>query len=141
MRIEVTLTEDAKKPEYQTAGSAGMDICCSEEVTLQPMERKMVATGVRIAVPEGYECQVRPRSGLAIRHGISMVNTPGTIDSDYRGEIKLIMVNFGDSAVSFPKGERVGQLVICPVVRATLEVVPELDSTHRGDGGFGSTGT
>jgi dUTP pyrophosphatase len=104
------------------------------------MERKLVGTGIRIAVPQGFEAQVRPRSGLAIKHGISMVNSPGTIDSDYRGEIKLILINFGSEAVQFNQGERIGQLVMCPVARASLKVVKELNETERGQGGFGSTG-
>jgi len=127
-------------PTYQTEGAAGLDVCCSVDFELQPMERKMVATGVRIAVPIGYEAQVRPRSGLAFKHGISMVNTPGTIDSDYRGEVKLILINFGSEAVQFKQGERIGQLVLSPVVKATLILVNELDETQRGNGGFGSTG-
>lgn len=138
--VEVVLGEGATLPRYQTAGSAGMDVCSAEAFTLQPLERRLVKTGLRIAVPEGYEAQVRPRSGLALRHGIAMVNAPGTIDSDYRGEIGLILVNLGQDAVSFNVGERVGQLVICPIARAELRVVENLDETERGQGGFGSTG-
>jgi len=141
VRLPIVLSDAATLPRYQTSGAAGMDLCCSEDVELAPMERKLVGTGIRIAVPEGYEAQVRPRSGLAIRHGISMVNTPGTIDSDFRGEIKIILINFGNSVVKFGQGERVGQLVLCPVVRAELEVVEALEGTGRGEGGFGSTGT
>ena len=140
MTIPVTLSNNATLPGYQTDGSAGLDLCCAEPVRLEPMERKLVPTGVRIALPEGYEAQVRPRSGLALRHGIAMVNSPGTIDSDYRGEIGLILINFGKDVVEFNKGERVGQLVICPVTRVTLAVVEVLDETKRGSGGFGSTG-
>ena len=140
VEVPIVLSESATLPSYQTAGSAGMDVCCSEEFELQPMERKLISTGIRIAVPIGYEAQVRPRSGLAIKHGISMVNTPGTIDSDYRGEVRLILINFGKDVVKFKQGERIGQLVICPVIRATLKVVTELDETDRGQGGFGSTG-
>jgi dUTP pyrophosphatase len=140
VEIPIQLSEDATLPSYQTLGSAGMDVCCAESFSISPMERKLVRTGIRIAVPEGFEAQVRPRSGLAIRHGISMVNTPGTIDSDYRGELMLILINFGTEAVEFNQGDRIGQLVICPVVRARLVVVEELDSTQRGTGGFGSTG-
>jgi dUTP pyrophosphatase len=105
------------------------------------MQRKLVATGVRIAVPPGFEAQVRPRSGLAMRHGVTMVNSPGTIDSDYRGEIKLIMINLGETVVKFERGERVAQLVVCPIARAEVRVVETLDETERGTGGFGSTGT
>ena len=140
VEVPIMLSDSATMPTYQTEGAAGLDICCSEDFELQPMERKMVATGVRIAVPIGYEAQVRPRSGLAFKHGISMVNTPGTIDSDYRGEVKLILINFGSEAVQFKQGERIGQLVLSPVVKATLILVNELDETQRGNGGFGSTG-
>jgi len=140
LELPVQLTEGATLPSYQTAGAAGLDLCCSEDFTLEPMERKLVSTGVRIAIPAGYEGQVRPRSGLAIRHGISMVNTPGTIDSDYRGELRLILINFGSDAVTFSRGDRIGQLVLCPVSRAQLKVVDGLDITDRGEGGFGSTG-
>ncbi|MBI5708315.1 MAG: dUTP diphosphatase [Armatimonadetes bacterium] len=123
-----------------TPGAAGMDLRSVEEVVLKPLERRLVPTGLRVAIPEGYEGQVRPRSGLAVRHGISMVNTPGTIDSDYRGEIKVLLINLGDSIVQLEKGERIAQLVICPVVRAEIAVVEYLDETERGAGGFGSTG-
>ena len=140
VEVPIQLSEFATLPSYQTLGAAGMDVCCSEEFSISPMERKLIGTGIRMAIPEGYEAQVRPRSGLAIRHGISMVNTPGTIDSDYRGELKLILINFGSEAVQFNQGERIGQLVFCPVVRASLKVVNELDGTERGQGGFGSTG-
>lgn len=117
-----------------------MDLRCSEGFELQPMQRKLVPTGVRMAIPGGYEGQVRPRSGLAIKHGIALVNSPGTIDSDYRGEIGVILVNLGADAVRFDKGERIAQLVICPIVRAELHVVENLEETSRGEGGFGSTG-
>jgi dUTP pyrophosphatase len=140
VELPIQLSEGATLPSYQTAGAAGLDICSAESFELNPMERKLVSTGIRLAIPEGYEGQVRPRSGLAVRHGISMVNTPGTIDSDYRGELKLILINFGADAVQFSRGDRIGQLVICPVVRAKLKVVDELEGTKRGEGGFGSTG-
>ena len=117
-----------------------MDLRSVEEVVLLPLERRLVPTGLRVAIPEGYEGQVRPRSGLAVRHGISMVNTPGTIDSDYRGEIRVLLINLSDSIVQLEKGERIAQLVICPVVRAEIAVVEQLDETERGAGGFGSTG-
>lgn len=138
--VEIALNPGAVLPEYQTPQSAGMDLCCTEDFTLAPLERKMVGTGLRIAVPEGYEAQIRPRSGLAIRHGISMVNTPGTIDADYRGEIKVLLINLGAEAVRFDKGDRIGQMVICPVMRAEWRVVDALGETERGAGGFGSTG-
>jgi len=117
-----------------------MDICCAASFHLAPMERRLIPTGLKIAVPAGYEAQVRPRSGLALKHGISMVNTPGTIDSDYRGEVGVILINLGSDAVEFNRGDRIGQLVICPVARAVIEIVEELDETERGGGGFGSTG-
>lgn len=139
--VPVVLGEGAELPSYQTPGAAGMDLRCAEAFSLAPLERKLVKTGLRIAVPPGYEAQVRPRSGLAIRHGIAMVNSPGTIDSDYRGEIGLILINLGSDAVEFQQGERVGQMVICPIARAQLEVVDGLDETARGTGGFGSTGS
>jgi len=140
VELPIQLSDAATLPSYQTPGAAGLDLCCSETFAIGPMERKLIGTGLRIAIPEGFEGQVRPRSGLALRHGISMVNTPGTIDSDYRGEIRLILINFGSDTVEFSQGERIGQLVICPVVRARLTVVDELDGTQRGEGGFGSTG-
>lgn len=140
LNIDIELLDGGVAPQYQTQGSAGMDLCCSESCELAPMERKAVPTGIKIALPEGYEAQVRPRSGLAIKHGISMVNTPGTIDSDYRGEIKVILINLGQDVVRFERGDRVAQLVIAPVTRANWNLVDNLDQTERGSGGFGSTG-
>jgi len=127
-------------PQYATAGAAGMDVLAAEDVTLEPGARHAVATGLSVAVPEGYEIQVRPRSGLALKHGISVPNTPGTIDSDYRGELKVIMINHGTEAFAIRRGDRVAQLVLAPVSRAGWVVVTELDATDRGTGGFGSTG-
>jgi len=138
--IPVVVADGASLPRYQTEGSAGMDLVSTEPVELAPGERKLVGTGIQVAIPAGFEGQVRPRSGLAVRHGISMVNTPGTIDSDYRGEIKVLLINLGDSVVKLGQGERVAQLVICPVMRADWRVVESLDDTERGGGGFGSTG-
>ena len=138
--MRISLTEDATLPSYKTEGSAGLDLSCSEDFDLEPLERKLVGTGIMIAVPQGFEAQVRPRSGLAINKGVTMVNSPGTIDSDYRGEVKLIMINLSQHAVSFKKGDRVAQLVICPIARVELQVVDRLDETERGQGGFGSTG-
>ncbi len=140
VQIPIQLDEGASLPVYQTDGAAGMDLTSTESVQLQPLERKLVGTGIRLAIPLGFEGQIRPRSGLAVRHGISMVNTPGTIDSDYRGEIKILLINLGDSVVQFAQGERIGQLVICPVARAHWQPVASLDETERGSGGFGSTG-
>lgn len=138
--IPITLSPDATQPAYQTATAAGMDLCTAIDFSLEPLERKLVPTGVRMAIPDGYEGQVRPRSGLAMKHGIGMVNAPGTIDSDYRGEIGVLLINLGKEAVTFQRGERIAQLVIAAVAQANLVVVEELDKTERGAGGFGSTG-
>lgn len=127
-------------PAYATEGAAGMDVVSAEDVTLAPMARHAVATGFALAIPEGYEVQVRPRSGLALKHGISLPNTPGTIDSDYRGELKIIMVNLGDQPFAIARGDRIAQLVVAPVQPARFVEVAELDATDRGAGGFGSTG-
>ena len=127
-------------PAYATAGAAGMDVVAAEDVTLAPGARHAVATGFAIAIPDGYEVQVRPRSGLALKHGITCLNTPGTIDSDYRGEVKVILANLGSEPFAVVRGERIAQLVPAPVLRATLAEVADLDATTRGAGGFGSTG-
>ncbi|RJF90913.1 dUTP diphosphatase [Sphingomonas cavernae] len=127
-------------PHYATEHAAGMDIVSAEDVTLAPGGRHAVATGFAIAIPEGYEVQVRPRSGLALKHGISMPNTPGTIDADYRGEMKVIMINHGSESFEVRRGERIAQLVPAKVQRAVFAEVEELDDTARGAGGFGSTG-
>ncbi len=139
--VPMVLQEGAAMPAYATQGSAGMDLRSIEDVELQPLERKLVRTGIRMAIPEGYEGQVRPRSGLALRLGLGMVNSPGTIDSDYRGEVAVILINLGAESVKLSAGERIAQLVVCPVVRAQPVAVAELDMTDRGGGGFGSTGT
>jgi dUTP pyrophosphatase len=127
-------------PRYATQGAAGMDVLAAEDVTLPPGGRHAVATGLALAIPDGYEIQVRPRSGLALKHGISLPNTPGTIDSDYRGELKIIMINLGNEAFAIGRGDRIAQLVLAPVVHAGWEEVADLDDTVRGTGGFGSTG-
>lgn len=131
-------------PAYKTAGSAGMDLCAAlpadQPLSMQSLDRALVPTGLRIAVPKGYEAQVRPRSGNALRLGLGLVNSPGTIDSDYRGELKVILVNLGRKPVTITRGMRIAQLVVCPVVQAVPQVVAQLDSTARGAGGFGSTG-
>ncbi|MDC0886973.1 dUTP diphosphatase [Altererythrobacter sp.] len=127
-------------PVYATDGAAGMDVLAAEDVTLAPGARHAVATGLAMAIPPGYEIQVRPRSGLALKHGITVPNTPGTIDSDYRGELKAILINHGTQPFAIHRGDRVAQLVIAPVTRAKWEEVEELDATRRGAGGFGSTG-
>ena len=127
-------------PAYATAGAAGMDVLAAEEVALAPGARHAVATGFALAIPAGYEIQVRPRSGLALKHGISVPNTPGTIDSDYRGELKVILINHGPEPFAIHRGDRVAQLVLAPVTQAAWDEVAELDETERGAGGFGSTG-
>jgi len=132
--------EGLSLPAYATPGAAGMDVVSAEDVTLAPGARHAVATGLSMAIPEGYEIQVRPRSGLALKHGISVPNTPGTIDSDYRGELKVILINLGSEPFEIARGDRVAQLVLAPVVQAAWDEVAELDATERGIGGFGSTG-
>ena len=127
-------------PAYQTDGAAGLDLRADEPVELAPGERRLVPTGIAVAIPPGWEGQVRPRSGLAVRHGIGIPNAPGTVDSDYRGEVGVILVNWGAETVRLPRGERIAQLVLAPVGRATLHEVAELPATGRGAGGFGSTG-
>tara|TARA_R110002072_G_scaffold138109_8_gene281244 strand:- start:12498 stop:12959 length:462 start_codon:yes stop_codon:yes gene_type:complete len=127
-------------PAYATQGAAGMDVVAAETVELAPGARHAVATGFALAIPEGYEIQVRPRSGLALKHGIGVPNAPGTIDSDYRGELKIILVNHGAESFAVARGDRIAQLVLAPVVRADWEEVADLDATERGQGGFGSTG-
>lgn len=127
-------------PAYATHGAAGMDVVAAEEVTLAPGARHAVATGFAMAIPDGYEVQVRPRSGLALKHGITVPNTPGTIDSDYRGELKVILINHGMDDFPIHRGDRIAQLVLTPVTQAAWHEVTELDETARGSGGFGSTG-
>ncbi|MGZ3233365.1 MAG: dUTP diphosphatase [Croceibacterium sp.] len=127
-------------PRYATAGAAGMDVLSAEDVTLAPGARHAVATGLAVAIPPGYEIQVRPRSGLALKHGIGVPNTPGTIDSDYRGELKVILINHGGEPFAIHRGDRIAQLVLAPVTLAEWDEVAELDDTARGAGGFGSTG-
>ena len=127
-------------PSYESTGAAGMDICAAEGVTIRSGRRALIATGFAFAIPEGYEVQVRPRSGLAIKHGITVLNTPGTIDSDYRGEVKIILANFGEEDFMLDRGDRIAQIVVAPVVQAAITEVEDLDDTARGAGGFGSTG-
>ena len=127
-------------PARATEHAAGLDVVAAEDVTLAPGGRHAVATGFAIAIPEGYEVQVRPRSGLALKHGITCLNTPGTIDSDYRGEVKVILANLGAEAFEVKRGERIAQLVPAPVIKAHFSEVAELSDTARGAGGFGSTG-
>ena len=127
-------------PVYATSGAAGMDICAAESLNLRVGKRHAVATGFAFAIPEGYEVQVRPRSGLALKHGITCLNTPGTIDSDYRGEVKVILANLGEDDFMINKGDRIAQIVVAPVTHGNLIEVEDLDATVRGTGGFGSTG-
>ena len=127
-------------PAYATAGAAGLDVVAAEDVDLAPGGRAAVATGFALAIPDGWEVQVRPRSGLAFRHGVTCLNTPGTIDSDYRGEVKVILANLGSEPFAVRRGERIAQLVPAPVLRAEWREVERLDETTRGVGGFGSTG-
>ena len=134
--------EDLPLPAYETEHASGMDLraAVAEVLALAPGERALVPTGLRIALPPGVEAQIRPRSGLAIRHGVSMVNTPGTIDADYRGEIRVILINHGEKPFTIVRGDRIAQLVIAPVLRATWQAMDMLDETARGEGGFGHTG-
>jgi len=132
--------EDLPLPAYATHGAAGMDVVAAEDLILAPGARHAVATGFAMAIPDGYEVQVRPRSGLALKHGITCLNTPGTIDSDYRGEVKVILANLGEAPFPIARGERIAQLVPAAVQHATLDEVASLDETLRGAGGFGSTG-
>lgn len=142
MKIKIVNRSHHALPQYATALSAGLDLRANleEDITLQPMERRLVPTGLSIALPEDYEAQVRPRSGLALKHGITLLNTPGTIDADYRGEIGVIMVNLSDTPFNIADGDRIAQLVIARYEQAEWEAVEALDSTERGDGGFGHTG-
>jgi dUTP pyrophosphatase len=127
-------------PAYASDGAAGLDVVAAESLTLAPAARHAVATGFAIAIPDGYEVQVRPRSGLALKHGITCLNTPGTIDSDYRGEVKVILANLGDRPFEVVRGERIAQLVPAPVLKARFSETEVLPETDRGSGGFGSTG-
>jgi len=144
IRIEVQRVGDRGEPvslpDYATDGSAGLDLRADEPVHLAPGERALVPTGIAIALPQGYEGQVRPRSGLALRHGVTCLNSPGTIDADYRGEVAVILVNLGARDVALSRGERIAQLVVAPVARAELRETAELPPTARGAGGFGHTG-
>ena len=128
-------------PEYKTDGSSGMDLMANVEQTVKilPGEKKIISTGIIVAIPEQYEIQIRPRSGLAAKNGISVLNTPGTIDSDYRGEIKVILINLGKDIFEINKNDRIAQMIVCPVIKAELKEVESLPETIRGGGGFGST--
>lgn len=134
--------KDLPLPDYATEGSAGLDLLAanSEPVTLQPSARALIATGLALALPAGYEGQVRPRSGLALKHGLTVLNSPGTVDSDYRGEIQVMLINLGEEPVTIARGMRIAQLVVAPVTRARLAEVSDLPPSARGSDGFGSTG-
>lgn len=134
---------DVPLPRYQTTGAAGLDLCAAVEqpVCLRPGERQLIPTGLRFAIPTGFEAQVRPRSGLALRHGVTVLNAPGTIDSDFRGQVGVVLINHGDQPFHVHPLARIAQLVLSPVARANLELELELDATERGSGGYGSTGT
>ena len=140
MRVTPARGDPLDLPAYATEGSAGMDLRADVAVTLAPLERSLVPTGIAIAIPPGFEGQVRPRSGLAIREGVTCLNTPGTIDSDYRGEVSVILVNLSQQVVSLNRGDRIAQLIISAVERAELSLSTKLPPTGRGEGGFGHTG-
>lgn len=134
--------EDIPLPRYMSHAAAGMDLCAAnrEPICLEPGQVRLVPTGLYVAIPDGYEGQVRPRSGLALKHGLTLVNAPGTIDADYRGEVGIIVGNIGAAPYTIERGSRIAQLVIAPVVQVAIDLVDELDETHRGEGGFGHTG-
>jgi len=145
IRVDVQVLPEAQGldlPAYASSGSAGMDLraAVADEVVLQPGETKLITTGLRLAVPEGHEAQIRPRSGLALKHGVTIPNAPGTIDSDYRGVVGVILANFGAAPFVVRRGDRIAQMVIAPVTQAELRPVAALDGTNRGAGGFGSSG-
>jgi len=139
--VEIVRDPGARLPQYESEEAAGMDLRAAEVVELAPLQRALVPTGLRIALPPGFEAQVRPRSGLANRHGVTLLNSPGTIDSDYRGEIKVLMINLGPDVVKLDAGERIAQIVVAPVSRVDWAEVEALAESARGTAGFGSTGT
>lgn len=142
VNVKCVASKGAVIPEYKTVGAAGADLYAlvDSPITLAPGKTAMVPTGLFFEIPEGYEIQIRPRSGLAAKNGVTVLNTPGTIDSDYRGEIKIILINLGDKDFVINSGDRVAQMVIAPVIQASFSIVDELSDTTRGSGGFGSTG-
>ncbi len=147
--IRMMWTEDADAglglPSYETSGAAGADLRANlpdrSSITIAAGARALIPTGLRIAIPDGFEAQIRPRSGLALKHGVSLPNTPGTIDSDYRGPLGVILINLGDAPFTVTHGDRIAQMIVAPVVQAQFEVAQSLDDTDRGAGGFGSTGS
>jgi len=142
LKVLVSRKEGTQLPAYETVASAGMDLVAflDEPVTLNPRERALIPTGIHIGIPDGFEAEIRPRSGLAFRYGVTILNTPGTIDSDYRGEVGVILVNLGDEPFIVNNGDRIAQMVFKNIVRGSWEVVETLPETERGEGGFGSTG-
>lgn len=140
IKVGITVDENTSMPEYKTVGSSGMDIRANENLVINPLGRASVRTGLYLEIPEGYEAQVRPRSGLAIKHGVTVLNTPGTIDSDYRGEIMVILINLGSFPFLVDRGDRIAQVVFVKVERAEFMTKETLQETERGSGGFGSTG-
>ena len=142
-RVRGDRDSDIPLPQYMTPDSAGADLCAAldSNLTLKPLERSLVPTGIAVSIPPGYEAQIRPRSGLAIKHGITLLNTPGTVDSDFRGEIRIIVANLSSEPYTIRRGDRIAQMVIGAVARARFDLVETLEDTHRGDGGFGHTGT
>lgn len=143
IKVKIINKSHHQLPAYETLGSSGMDVRAflSQPITLQPLERALVPTGLYVQIPQGYECQIRPRSGLAIKRGITILNTPGTVDSDYRGEVGIIVINLSNEPFVINDGERICQMVIAPYQRIEWMQVDQLDETTRGDGGFGHTGT
>lgn len=142
INIKVVASEGAKLPLYKTSGAAGADICAllKEPLVIESGKSAMVPTGLFFEIPQGYEVQIRPRSGLAAKNGVTVLNTPGTIDSDYRGEINVILINFGDKPFTVNNGDRIAQMLVAPVIQADFSIVTSLEETERGAGGFGSTG-
>jgi dUTP pyrophosphatase len=142
LKVLIAAKEGAILPEYATGASSGMDLSAfiDEPITLKPFDRALISTGVHVSIPDGYEAEIRPRSGLAHKFGITLLNTPGTIDSDYRGEIKVLLINLGGNPFTVQKGDRIAQIVFKNVIQAAWEIVEKLPDTSRGEGGFGSTG-
>ncbi len=142
IKVGITVENNVEVPKYMTEGSAGIDVSANieKEIELKPLERYLVPTGIKLEIPEGFEVQVRPRSGLAFKHGITVLNTPGTIDSDYRGEVKVLLINLSNEIYKIQPNERIGQLILSKVYKLDFEVKDGLSETKRGDGGFGHTG-
>lgn len=142
IKVGITVENNVEIPKYMTEGAAGIDVSANieKEIELKPLERYLVPTGIKLEIPEGFEVQVRPRSGLAFKHGITVLNTPGTIDSDYRGEVKVLLINLSNEIYKIQPNERIGQLILGKVYKLDFEIKDGLSETKRGDGGFGHTG-